>query len=107
MGGSKHLLLIGLADFAVLDEELLRVLWEVSGQKNAEGWSTVVLQWRWIILRLSKPCQVPTVESIVFLVVWSLLIMCNGALSASMRKEMESWLPVPRRLDGKGGVAVE
>jgi hypothetical protein len=62
MNRCENLVTIGFANIAVLDEKVLGVLAEAWGREDTEGGCTVILKWSRILLWISKPGQIVTVE---------------------------------------------
>ena len=70
MDGSEDLITIGFMDAAVLDEQIFRVLGKVGSREDTEGRCTVGLEGSRVVLRISEPSEVGTIEFDVF--------RCNG-----------------------------
>ena len=62
MNWSEDLVMVGLANAAILDEQVLGILWEVRSQEDTEGRGTVGLKGSGVFLRISEPSEVGTVE---------------------------------------------
>ena len=54
--------MIGLANAAILDEQVLGIFGEVRSQEDTEGGGTVGLKRSRVFLRISEPSEVGTVE---------------------------------------------
>ena len=73
MNWSEDLVMVGLANAAILDEQVLGILWEVRSQEDTEGRGTVGLKGSGVVLRISEPSEEPS-----FLMVISCWKMCRA-----------------------------
>ncbi len=62
MNRSGDLVAIGLANAAILDEQVLGIFGEAWGQEDTEGRGTVGLKGSGVFLRISEPGEVGAVE---------------------------------------------
>ena len=62
MNWSEDLVMVGLANAAILDKQVLGILWKVRSQEDTEGRGTVGLKGSGVFLRISEPSEVGTVE---------------------------------------------
>ena len=62
MNRGEDLVVIGLTDAAILDEQVLRILWKVRSQEDTEGRGAVGLKGSGVFLWVSEPSEVGTVE---------------------------------------------
>ena len=66
MDRSENSVTEGSSDVAILDQQVLGVLWELRSFEDADGWGTVRLKWCWARLRITKPGQVCAIELDLF-----------------------------------------
>ena len=62
MNRSEDLVVVGLTDTAILDEQVLGIFGEVWSKEDTEGGSTVGLKGSGVFLWISEPSEVGTVE---------------------------------------------
>ncbi len=66
MNRSEDLVVIGLANAAILDEQVFGVLGEVWSQEDTEGRGTVGLKRSRVFLWISEPSEVGTMENALY-----------------------------------------
>ena len=66
MNRSEDSVMEGGSDIAILDQQVLGVLWEVRSFEDADGWSTVRLERCRARLSIAKSSQISAIELDIF-----------------------------------------
>ena len=109
MDGSEDLITIGFTDAAVLDEQVFRFLGEVGSREDTEGRSTVGLKRSRVVLRISKPREVGTIEFDVFSCDGERVVLRMGRVDGDLRgldlRDDVEWGVVGTNAEGDGELA--